>query len=82
MSQIATTITPLMPVSNSSHLAHRRNAMDPMNSDVLREVLHYFTRDGLEGLQLLSRLLRDLIDSSSKSLPLRRIGTVVVVSTY
>lgn len=52
-----------------------------MHRDVIRPVLHYFTRDGLEGLQLLSKLLRDLINNASMTLPLRYIKRVIVVST-
>lgn len=53
-----------------------------MHSDVIGEVLHYFTRQGLEGLQILSSLLRDLIDKSKNTLPLRHIELVSLVSRW
>lgn len=51
-----------------------------MDHDVMYEVLRFFTRDGLEGMQLLSRILRDFVNKNSEALPLRYIKFAHLVS--
>ncbi|KAH7714460.1 hypothetical protein AAVH_18186 [Aphelenchoides avenae] len=42
------------------------------------QALRFFNRDELEGLQMHSRYLRNLVDSHAKTLPLRRIHELCV----
>lgn len=49
-----------------------------MLAEMELDVLHFFDRDALEGLQMHSRYLRDLINRHTGTLPLRHIYRVMV----
>lgn len=42
-----------------------------MLPEVEREALHYFNRAALEGMQIHSRYLRDVVNRDARTLPLR-----------
>lgn len=49
-----------------------------MLANIALEALRFFDRTALEGLQMHSRYLRDLVDGNARSLPLRYIQEVYV----
>lgn len=52
---------------------------ESMHQHLINESLHWFTRDELEGMQMVSRGFRDLVLVNSKSLPLRALCNVDMV---
>lgn len=49
-----------------------------MLPEIELDILHFLDRTALEGLQILSRHLRDLVNRQARSLPLRSILCVQV----